>query len=338
MVDSTQTIWGTHAGRTGDADGLFKKGVIALGWNRIGSLSEVAPTRDAIKQVMAAAYPDDKPGSIPVSAGQLYRFAHEMKPGDLVIFRSKPENVFWIGEVIGPYRHDSTLDPGYPHLRSVTWRTSVSPMQVSQGALYEMGAAMSLFQVRNYADEWLALLSGKKPSIVDSTSPVDDDGPQPENIEQLTSDFILKRLSQELKGHPFADFVAHVLQTMGYRTRVSPEGADGGVDIVAHRDELGFEPPIIRVQVKSGSGNVGQPEVSALLGTLSQGEFGLVVTLAGFTPPARNFAKNKAHLRLIDGPELVDLVLAHYEEFDPRYKGLLPLKRVYVPQPIDTDA
>jgi restriction system protein len=33
----------------------------------------------------------------------------------------------------------------------------------------------------------------------------------------------------------------------------------------------------------------------------------------------------------------VDLVLAHYEKFDVRYKGLLPLRRVYVPVPQGTD-
>jgi restriction system protein len=91
------------------------------------------------------------------------------------------------------------------------------------------------------------------------------------------------------------------------------------------------------VQVKSGSGNVGYPEVLALLGTLSTGEFGRFATLAGFTPPARNFAKGKANLRLIDGGELVQLVLAHYEQFDSRYKGLPSLQRVFVPQPIDGD-
>ena len=64
---------------------------------------------------------------------------------------------------------------------------------------------------------------------------------------ETTRDFVLKRLAQELKGHPFAHFVAHLLNTMGYRTRVSPEGVDGGIDIVAHKDELGFEPPIIKV-------------------------------------------------------------------------------------------
>ncbi len=37
-------------------------------------------------------------------------------------------------------------------------------------------------------------------------------------------------------------------------------------------------------------------------------------------------------MRLVDGTELVDLIFQHYEKFDSRYKGLLPLKRVYVPE------
>ena len=118
---------------------------------------------------------------------------------------------------------------------------------------------------------------------------------------------------------------------MGYRTQVSPEGADGGIDILAHKDELGFEPPIIKVQVKSGEDSFGDPVVSALYGKVGQGEFGLFVTLGTFTKPARNFANTKSNLRLIDGNDLVDLVLQHYDQFDSRYKGLLPLKRVYIP-------
>jgi restriction system protein len=156
-----------------------------------------------------------------------------------------------------------------------------------------------------------------------------------EDIEQMTHDFILKRLAQELKGHPFAHFVAQLLGTMGYRTRVSPEGPDGGIDIVAHRDELGFEPPIIKVQVKSSEGKIGSPEVQALFGTVTAGEHGLLVTLGGFTGPALSFARNKSNLRLIDGDELVTLILAHYESLDSRYKGLIPLKRVYVPEALE---
>jgi restriction system protein len=54
--------------------------------------------------------------------------------------------------------------------------------------------------------------------------------------------------------------------------------------------------------------------------------------LGSFTPQAKNFARSKSNLRLIDGDELVGLVLQHYEQFDSRYKGLLPLKKVYVPE------
>lgn len=119
------------------------------------------------------------------------------------------------------------------------------------------------------------------------------------------------------------------------RTKVSPEGPDGGIDVLAHKDELGFEPPIIKVQVKSGDGSVGDPVVSALYGKVAQTEFGSLVTLSTFTAQARSFARSKSNLRLVDGTELVDLILQHYEQFDSRYKGLLPLKRVYIPEALE---
>jgi len=38
---------------------------------------------------------------------------------------------------------------------------------------------------------------------------------------------------------------------------------------------------------------------------------------------------------IIDGDELVSLILQYYETFESRYKGLLPLKKVFVPEPLD---
>ncbi len=57
--------------------------------------------------------------------------------------------------------------------------------------------------------------------------------------------------------------------------------------------------------------------------------------LGKFTSQAKNFEKSKSNLRLIDGDELVSLILEHYEQFDSMYKGLLPLKKVYIPEQID---
>jgi restriction system protein len=331
MTNNDITLWGIHAGRTGDANTLFlKKNVIAVGWDRVGDLSKIQPDREDFKARLARAYPEDKPGAIPLSAGQLFRFVHEMKPGDMVLYPSKQDRQINIGRIEGNYQYAPDLSSGYPNMRSVKWLKSLPRTAFSQGALYEIGSAMSLFQVKTYTDEFLSALENK-PVVVAKPEEDETVASVAENIEQTTRDFVLKRLAQQLKGHPLAHFVAHLLQAMGYRTRISLPGPDGGVDIIAHKDELGFEPPIVKVQVKSTEGSTGEPQVSGLYGKVDKSEFGLFFTLGTFTNQAITFARNKSNLRLIDGDELVDLILQHYEQFDSRYKGLLPLKHVYIP-------
>jgi restriction system protein len=112
----------------------------------------------------------------------------------------------------------------------------------------------------------------------------------------------LNKLSQELKGHPLSHFAAQLLEAIGYRTRVSPDGPDGGIDIHALRDELGFEPPTVKVQGKGGDASAGDPAVSALYGKVGSGEFGLVAPLSKFTPAATS-PRRRPNMRLIDGPD-----------------------------------
>ena len=329
-------IWGIHGGATGDADRLFlTKNVIALGWSRVGDLTGFGSDREALKKAVAEAYPDKKPGAIPVSAGQLYRFVNEVKVGDFVAYPSKTDRCIHIGRIDGDYFFDPKSEGSYPNHRKVTWLKSVPRTSFSQGALYEIGSAMSFFMLKNYAEEFLKA-ADKSGAVATSVTAEDTSvAVVAHEIQESTHDFVLKQLARELKGHPLSQFVAHLLGTMGYRTRVSPPGADGGIDILAHRDELGFEPPIVKVQVKSSMEKVGEPTVKSLVGNVDSGEFGLFVTLGTFTPQARVFERTKSNLRLIDGFQLVELTLEHYEELDSQYKGMIPLKRVYVPQPIE---
>lgn len=340
MQSQDLVFWGIHGGKTGDADNLFRKlHRIGLGWETMPDLLTLQQTRDEYKSTLAKMEPHTKPGAIPVAAGQLFRFVNEMKTGHYVIYRSKATRKFHIGQITGDYLYDPKLNSAYPHQRSVKWLKEVSPTSKSQGALYEMGSAMSLFLVRNYTDEWIASLQG---TDVDTHGLDMADAHQDEtvlmvaeSISQNTRDFVLKQFQTELKGHPFAEFVGHLLSKMGYVVRVSPPGADGGVDVIAHKDELGFEPPIIKVQVKSSDGNVGNQEVAYLTGILApQGEFGLMVSLSDYTNPAKNFAKGKANLRLLNADDIIDLTLRHYDSLDPRYKAVIPLRQVFVPEPI----
>jgi len=327
-------IWGIHAGRSSEADALFlKKNYVAIGWTEMGDLGLIKPDRESFKEKTAQVYRSSKPGAIPVYAGVCFRFAHEMKPGDLIAYPSKIDREIHIGRIDGPYEYNPRLDVRYPHLRRVTWLKAAPRTRFTQGALYEIGSAVTLFQIKNYADEFRAALTGSQAPVFAEQDPTI--GAVAQDVEQNTNDFVLKKLAQELKGHPLAEFVAHLLNQMGYRTRVSPPGPDTGIDIIAHKDELGFEPPIIKVQVKSSDGNIGNEAVAALYGNVGNNEFGLVVALSAFTNPARNFARGKSNLRLIDGVELVELILAHYEQLDSRYKSIIPLKRVYVPESIE---
>jgi restriction system protein len=329
------TLWGIHAGRDGDADPLFlTRKVVALGWDEMGDLRSLAPTREAFKDRYALTFPAaaaEKPRQVSTSGGQLFRFVYEMRTGDYVVYPSKRSKQIHLGRIVGDYVHDAAGDANYPQRRPVEWLKTIPRTHFSQGALYEIGSALSVFVVKNYADEfWAAIQGAQQPPVV----PVAKDASVAEitqDVEETTRDFVRKALAQHTKGHPFAHFVGNLLETMGYRTRVSPEGPDGGIDIIAHRDKLGFEPPIIKVQCKSTEGSIGDPVLTQLYGKVGQSEFGLFVTLGYFTQQATQFGRSRTNLRLIDGDELVALVLEHYEALDSKFKSLIPLRRVYIP-------
>jgi len=330
---NTTPIWGIHAGRKGEADSLFlENGRLAIGWPGVGNLTMLSPDREAFKVAVAKSYPNAKPGAIPNYAGQLFRFLLEMKDGDLVVFPRKQSRRIHVGRVVGGYEFLPGLNSEFPNTRKVEWLKDFSRTQFSQGALYEVGSALSLFQIKNYAEEFFAALEGKMLATVSE----EDESVEvvAEAMEETTRDFVIKRLAQELKGLPLEDFVKHLLECMGYQARLTRKN-EPSVDVIAHKDPLGIEPPIIKVQVKSGLGTISDKDVSALYGKLSTGEYGLFVTLGTFSPQCRSFEQGKGNLRLIDGDELVDLIFQYYERFDSRYKSVLPMKRIYVPEVID---
>ena len=308
------------------------QGYIALGWSAVGDLSKIAPTREAFKAAYSATYPDAKPGNVAVSAGVLFRFASEMKAGDVSVYPSKADRMVNIGVITGGYRFDPGLPEDCPNARSVQWRRSTPRASFSQPALNEIGSAITLFRVNSNADEFLAALEGQAFEAGD----IDEVSAEraAAQVQESTEDFIIKRLKTGQSAYQFEYFVAHLLKCMGYFSRVTQASGDGGVDIIAHRDELGFEPPIIKVQCKQVLSTIGRPEVQQLHGAIERGEHGLFVTLGSFSADARTFERTKPNLRLIDGEALIELVYAHYDKFEPRYQMLLPLKRSYVPGPL----
>lgn len=318
-------VWGIH---TLDDNLFLKNNVIAIGWPDFGDLSKVTSTREAFKERYAQVYPNDKLGAIPTSAGMLYRFIHEIKIGDYVVFPSKVDRMVNIGVVEGEYTYvDSEKE--YVQQRKVKWLKHLPRTSFTQGALYEIGSAMSLFMVKNYADEYLSALDKGFKAALDNT---DDDtiGATAEDIIESTKDYVLKELSRNLKGYALEEFIANLLQAMGYRTKLSPQGGDSGIDITAYKDEL---PPRILVQVKSQDSDIKEITIQSLKGAMTEGDYGLFVTLSHYTKKAQEYLEKTPIIKGINGSELVDLILKYYDSLDDKYKDMIPLKMVYIPVP-----
>ncbi|MEO0625226.1 MAG: restriction endonuclease [Pseudomonadota bacterium] len=340
-MTGSRTVWGVHmGGHVGDRP--IEGGYVAIGWPELGDLSARRTDRDALKVAVAENYPEEKAGAIPVHAGTMFKFMNEIRAGDYVVYPSKSDRMVNIGLFKGGYEYVEGDRDDYPNRQKVEWKAHLPRSDFSQSALHEIGSAVTLFRVKHHAAEYLS-----KAGVVVEVAPTAAFDPEDETdetadddmatfsvsrqAEETTSDFVIRKILAELSGHDFEHLVAHVLECLGYTARVTQKSADGGVDVIAHMDALGFQPPIVKVQCKRTTAQTGRPDVDQLLGTLGDGEYGLFVTLGSYSRSAIELERNRVKLRLIDGDEFVEILLENYQKLSPRYRSLIPLKQIYVP-------
>ena len=250
-----------------------------------------------------------------------------MKVGDYIVFPSKIDRKINLGIAESEFIYEPEATE-YVQQRKVKWLKHLPRTAFSQGALYEVGSALSFFTIKNYADEYMSALDKEfKPHTI-VEEPDETVAATAADIIESTKDFILKELSKNLKGYALEEFIADLLRAMGYRCSVSPHGGDSGVDITAYKDEL---PPRIVVQVKSQDSDIKETTIQSLKGAMREGDYGLFVTLSNYTKNAQKYLENTPIIRGINGTELVDLILKYYDLLSEKYRKMIPLKMVYIP-------
>ncbi len=330
-------VWGIHMGEHVGARPV-EQGYVAIGWTALGDPRQY-PDREALKVALATHYPDKKAGSRPVDAGVLFRFTQEIKAGDIVVYPSKHDRTVNIGRFTGAFEHVADDPDDYPNRRQVEWLGHFPRNEFSQSALNEIGAFITVFSIQGNKGEFLSKIGMAGPVNAAPVAETAEEAPDDDTVtvavskqaEVTTGDFVIRQIMAKLSGYEFEEFVAHLLECMCYTARVTQRSGDGGVDVIAHRDKLGFEPPILKVQCKRKTDQVPRPEVDQLLGTLGEGEYGLFITLGSFRRQSIDLERNRPKLRLIDGEQLVELVLENYARLAPRYRTMIPLKQIYVP-------
>ncbi len=333
-------LWGIHNDSL--TTELVDEGFISVGWDQLGDLAAIPGGREGLKRALEEAEPDAKPRSIAGQAGVLVRFRDEMKVGDIVVAPFRPTSTINLGVIVSDYYYDAAAET-HRNRRRVDWKKTDLPRTVfSQPALYEIGSAITVFRVRNHANEFRAALEDNASTVDDLARKVDEvseqsetdedtvEEPRASRIARQTRDFVLNALHRKLSHQEFEEFTAELLRVLGYQARVTQYSQDGGVDVIAHRDPLGVEPPQIKVQCKHHTGTISAPEVQQLVGTQGPSELSLFVTLGSYSRDARMIERQRTGLRLLSGEDIVSLVLEHYAELPEERRALIPLTPVLV--------
>lgn len=342
---TTETkLYLARAGKYGeDEETALEKNLAIIDYRDIPSL-EQAKDYNSIVKLVTAAYPNEKPRAIGNHAGQLWAFALAMKEGDLVVLPRKLVSQVAIGRVDGPYRFQK-VGKDIRHTRPVKWlRTDLPRTAFGQDLLYSFGAYMTVCNIsRNDAVRRVsAILEGKPdPGIKGQKSlaaksqgvPVEEQIESTADLAQLANDQIVAHIQTRFAGHALAVLVDAVLQGDGWVTKVSPPGADGGVDILAGRGALGLDTPRLCVQVKSQTGLADVTVYRTLQGTMQtfKAEQGLLVCWGGFNKAVTTEAR-QGHftVRLWDNRDLVEAIYRNYERLPAEIQAELPLKRVWM--------
>lgn len=335
--------WLTRSGRAGERDSwAVENGVTPGGYGEVSDLTSCRALQD-VRDVVAAAFPDNKPQANGNFAAQLWALRGRMEIGDLVVLPLKTTSQLAIGEITGHYEYRADEpDPERRHVRPVKWiRTDIPRTSVKQDLLYSLGAFSTYCEVRrNEAAARIAAIAktGSDPGTKGGSMPPPDDDvadsdDSPVDLETFAYDRISAIIKEEFAGHRMQDLVAAVLRCQGFTCHISPEGTDGGIDILAGSGPLGMDEPRLVVQVKSEQSPVGDPVVTQLLGSVSKHSpaQGLLVAWGGITSPARKTVlDNYFRLRVWDSGVLLRQILANYPKLPEEIRADLPLKQIWI--------
>ena len=341
-IQSNSDIWMVRAGRNGVfASRFLDESIVAIGWGEIGDVTAATPD-DEIRRLVDAAYPSSKPGTRASWAGTIRRFVKDVKVGDPVATYDNERRLYYLGEIRSDAERRTFDIDGERHkwfCRDVKWEDQVPRDSLLLSTRNSLTIPLTAFRIPAAASADLRRRAPQSaPDSVQDDSeppPPDSEMDEAETLQEYIekSDLFIEDAIAKLDWQQLQELVAGIIRAMGYKTRVSSPGPDGGVDIFASPDGLGLEEPRIFVEVKHRPNvRIGSQDIRSFLGGRQQGDRCLYVSTGGFSRDARNQALgSNIPIRLIDMSQLRELLIDHYEALDSETRALVPLRRVYWP-------
>jgi restriction system protein len=234
---SEKKMWMVRAGEDAYAVEDFRtKGMVGIGWSEDETDWTQFSNRDAIQAKLAQAHPDNTEGQNFAAANQIERFLREFAIGDRVVTYDPTTRKYLIGTITSGPKYNPSLVADLPNSRAVAWQGEVSRDELSVPTRNSLGSISTLFRVPEAAAaEMEAKLVGSSAPTVNVVDPIKDEADLLKDVQGRSHEFIKDRISK-LDWEQMQLLVAGLLRAMGYKTRISPMGADRGKDIIASPD------------------------------------------------------------------------------------------------------
>jgi restriction system protein len=139
------TVWVIRAGKRGGyAEAFERAGIAGVALPNIPSVADMTP--DQIREPAIQRLAAENPARASAYVSMLYRFAHEIEMGDLVVTPDGLLGELLLGRVVGTYEFDETPPvAGFNHLRRVAWLARRRREDVPPSVLPSLGAPMAVF-------------------------------------------------------------------------------------------------------------------------------------------------------------------------------------------------
>lgn len=314
-------VWVVRAEFGKHADAFRDGGYVAIDYD----ISESYPIGEG-REAFVAIYKKYNPSStsnvvIGQQVGQITRFCEDMRVGDYVITPSENSDTLYFGKVKdGPYRFEP--DPKdtcpYRHRRDVEWsKKTVSRSTFSVPFQNTIRSSLTVFSV-SQASEFLTA--------------IDADGYQPPEAAPIYNhyDSVLEQILT-LDAQEFEVLVNELLHAIGFEeTEVTGKTGDGGVDVTGILNVASLAKVRVYVQAKryKVGTKINSGVVRQLRMAIPSGGQGAFITTADYQRKAYDVATEAGFPRigLINGRQLVDLLVEHWKDIPEEFQSKLGLK------------
>ena len=306
------------------AETFKRKNYVAIGWLENTDLSAIQH-RAELYPLYKAEYPQDTSNVvIGQQVGQIGRFLLELKAGEYVVVPSADTDILHIGVVTdNPYffAPNDTECP-FPHRKRVEWKDDLRRSSLSVPLQNTLRSSLTVFRVRQ-ASSFFAAMGTPKLA-----------GP----LQQLQFDYYKTVLTAilQLDAQEFEILITHILTALGFEgSEHTGKPHDGGVDATGELNVANLAAIKLFVQAKRYKLNrkISARDVKDLRSNIPSGGQGAFITTAGFQQKAHEIAIERGFPRigLINGSQLVDILVEHWEDIPEEFQEKLNLRVGLVP-------